>query len=83
MKWHNLNIGVKISINTGTGLLLWAAGFFGLVYLAAHYPAVERIFPVALAGWTGGFISFLLKRNSNNKIDLEAAKVGVVKDTNG
>lgn len=78
LKWHNLCIGLRLSINTGVGLVFWAAGFFLLTHMASESPAVERLYPVALAGWMGGFVSFLLKRNANNKIDerLKIAKNG-------
>jgi hypothetical protein len=69
LKWHNLNIGFRLSINTGAGLVLWIGCFFRLLWLAERSPAVERLFPVALTGLTGAFVSFLIKRNSNNRID--------------
>ena len=73
-----MNISVKISINSGTALFVYLGAFFGLVLLAAHNPAIERLFAVALGGLTGAFAGFLIKRNSNNRIDLEAAKLKVV-----
>lgn len=80
MKWHNLNIGVKISINSGTALILFLISFFGLVVLAAFFPAVERLFVPALTGLTGALGGYLVKRANNNKLASEEtkAKIGVV-----
>ncbi len=83
LKWHNLNIGFRLAINTGVGLILWAIGFFILTHMAAHHDNVAQLYPVALTGWTSGFVSFLLKRNSNNKIRLAAAKDGLTLEADG
>lgn len=72
-KWHNLNIGIKISINSGTALLLFLVAFFGLLWMG-HNQAVERMFPVAIAALVGAFSGYLLKQNADNKLDVEAAK---------
>ncbi len=81
LKWHSLNIGFRRAINTGVGLILWAIGFFILTHMAAHHANVAQLYPVALTGWTGGFVSFLLKRNSNNKIRLAATKDNLTLET--
>lgn len=78
MKWHNLNIGVKISINSGTALMLFVTSFFGLVVLVAFFPAVERQFVAALTGLAGAFGGYLVKRNSNNKLALDEKKAKLI-----
>jgi hypothetical protein len=65
-----------VKINSGAAGLVWVVGFFAMLALVALSDAIAIVYPVALAGWTGGLISILLKNNSNNKLDLEAAKVG-------
>jgi len=70
-----INVELRVSINTGAGLLIWVASFFGLLWMAQHHESIERIFPVALTGLTGALITFVIKRNSNNKIDLEAKRL--------
>lgn len=65
-----------VKINSGAAGLVWVVGFFVMLALVAVSSAIAGQYPVALAGWTGGLVSILLKNNSNNKIDLEAAKVG-------
>jgi len=74
LKWHNLNIGFRLSINTGVALVVWALGFFLLTHMAAHHDKVLQLYPVALTGWTGGFISFGFKRNANNKLRVATSK---------
>ncbi len=81
LKWHSLNIGFRLAINSGVGLVIWAIGFFILTHMAAHHANVAQLYPVALTGWTGGLISFLFKRNSNNKIRLTAAEKGLTLET--
>lgn len=73
-----LDMDLKITINSGAALLIFALGFFLLVLLAGYCQAIERIFPVALGGWAGAFAGFLVKRNANNKnaISLETVKSG-------
>lgn len=74
-KWHNLNIGIKISINSGTALLLFLGAFFLFLGFVALFPPVEKNFLVGLGGLTGAFVGYLKKRDSNNKIDLQAEKL--------
>ena len=72
-----IKANIAININSGAGLILWALGFFGLLWMAQHHPSIQALYPVAVAGWTGGFIAILFKRYSDNKLDLEAARSGV------
>lgn len=72
-----IRFSVTININSGAGLILWALGFFGLLWMAQHHPAIQSVYPVAVTGWTGGFIAILFKRYSDNKLDLQAARDGV------
>jgi hypothetical protein len=65
-----------VKINSGAAGLVWVVGFFIMLVLVAVSSAIANQYPVALAGWTGGLVSILLKNNSNNKLDLEAAKTG-------
>lgn len=72
-----MNIKLCVSINSGMALIIYALGFFGMLWMAQNHPAIERMFPVALAGWTGAVSFFWIKRNSNNKINLETEKLKV------
>jgi hypothetical protein len=73
-----MNAKFIVSINSGAALLIYIAGFFILTIMAGLMPAVERVYTVALTGWTGAVSFFWLKRNSNNKITLEADKAGLL-----
>jgi hypothetical protein len=66
-----MNVNIRITINSGAAFILYSIGVFALVYGTSISPAVERIFPVALSGWTGGVAGFWMKRNANNKLALE------------
>jgi hypothetical protein len=76
-----INWQMNISINSGTALLLFVLSYFLLVWMAQHHDSIERIYPVALGGLVGAFSGYLLKRNSNNKIELEAGKAGITTGT--
>lgn len=65
-----------VKINSGAAGLVWVVGYFILLAAVALFDKIGPHYPVALAGWTGGLISILLKNNANNKLDLEAAKTG-------
>lgn len=67
-----MNITASVRINSGAALLLYLVNFQIMLLEAAKWPAVERLFPVAIGALTGAFAGFLVKRNSNNKLDLEA-----------
>jgi len=75
MKWYNLNVGLKISINSGTALILFLASFFLLLGFVAKFPSVEKNFLIALGGLTGAFVGYLKKRDRNNVLDIEAKKI--------
>lgn len=80
VQWHNLNIGFKVSINSGAALVIYLVQFQILIIEAAIWSAVERLFPVAIGALTGVFAGFLVKRNANNKLyntaELEKIKSG-------
>jgi hypothetical protein len=61
-------------INSGAAGIIWAIGFFVMLGLVAISKAIATQYPIAVAGWTGGLVSILLKNNANNRLDLEAAK---------
>ena len=63
-----MNLNIRVSLNSGAALILWAIGVFGMIVGSSLSPAVERIFPVALSGWTAGVTAFWVKRNANNKL---------------
>lgn len=67
---------LNVKINSGAAGLIFVIGFFAMLGLVAISERIAGVYPVALAGWTGGLISTLLKNNANNKLDLEAAKAG-------
>jgi len=83
MKWHNFNIGLRFHIDTGVGLFMWILCFFGLLWMAQHHPAIERLFPVALTGLTGSFITFVIKRHGSNKIESQERIATAGCDKNG
>lgn len=66
---------IRISINSGAALVLFVLAFFGLLGLVALSPAVAGVYAVALGGLTLAFGGYLKKRDSNNKVALEAQKV--------
>ena len=68
---------MKVQLNSGAALVLYTISYFGLNFMAAFFSAIAQLYPVALGGLTGAFAGFLVKRNSNNKITLEAEKAGV------
>lgn len=72
-----MKIELRVNLNSGAALIIWALGVFGILWMAQVHPSIERLFPVALTGWTGGFGSYLLKRKSNHTIDLEAKKIEI------
>jgi positive regulator of sigma E activity len=85
VKWHNLNVGFKVSINSGAALILYLVNFHLLTIEAAYSPAIERLYPVAIGALTGAFAGFLVKRAANNKLEstaiLEKIKKGVVEES--
>jgi len=85
VQWHNLNIGFKVSINSGASLVIYLINFHILTLEAAMWPAIERIYPVAIGALTGAFAGFLVKRAANNKLEstaiLEKIKKGVVEES--
>jgi hypothetical protein len=72
-----LNAKLNVSVNSGSSLLLYVLSFFALNFQAAYYPAIAELYPVAVGALTGAFAGFLVKRNSNNKITLEAERNGI------
>jgi len=76
----NCNIGFKVSINSGAALILFVINFHLLIIEAALWPAIERIYPVAVGALTGAVAGFLVKRANNNKLynsaELEKIKSG-------
>jgi len=65
-----------VKINSGAAGLVWVIGFFIMLACVQFSKAIAAQYVTALTGWTGGLVSILLKNNSNNKLDLEAAKTG-------
>jgi hypothetical protein len=68
---------ISIVLNTGSAVILWGLGFFGMLWMSQHHPSIASLFPTAMGGWTGGFAAILFKQWSNNKLDLDAAKAKV------
>jgi len=71
-KWHNLCIGIKISLNSGAALLLFTATFFLLYYLAGTNQTLASLYPMALGGLTWAFTGFLIKRSTDKKVGYNA-----------
>lgn len=74
---------IRADINSGGALILFIASFFCLVAGVALSSAIERIFAVALAGLTGSFGGYLVKRNSRDKIELSKSRICDDPDRNG
>lgn len=70
-----MTLKLNISINSGAALVIFVVCFFALLALVAASARVAAVYAIALTGLTGAFGGYLLKRNSNNKIDLEAERV--------
>ena len=77
MKWHNLNIGFRIAINSGVALLLYVPALYLFYKAADGSPTLAGLFPAAATALTAAFGGFLVKRGHNNKIKLAAAKDGL------
>jgi len=72
-----IDIGIKISINSGAALILFLVSFALLLLGVAFFPPIAENFVAAgtlLVGATGAFWA---KRNANNKITLDAEKAGL------
>lgn len=67
---------LNVSVNSGAALLLYIVSLFGILFMVAYYPPVERNVIGIMTALTGAFGGFLAKRVSNNKIKLEAEKAG-------
>lgn len=72
-----MNISIRISINSGAALILFLVAFFLLLGFVAMFPPIEKNFVAALTGLVGAFSGYLIKRNSNNVLNLKAEKAGV------
>lgn len=70
-----------ISINSGTALILFVVSFFLLLVGVAISPAIERNFIGAGTILAGAFGGYLVKRNANNNLMLEADKAGLCNGT--
>jgi len=70
MKWHNLNVGFKVSINSGAALLLYIPSLFALYFGACFNPLLVGLFPTAAGFLTGAFSAFLVKRYKGDQLDI-------------
>jgi positive regulator of sigma E activity len=84
VKWYNLNFEFKFSINSGAALILYLLNFHILTIESAYFPAIERLYPVAVGALTGAFAGFLVKRHANNKLEntqaIEEMKIAPCKE---
>ena len=69
LRWHSLAVGVKISLNSGAGLLLFIGAFFALVLLARGSDRITQLFPVAAPILWGAFAALLVKRHQDRRIN--------------
>jgi len=78
MKWHNLNVSIRIKLSVGASLLFYALVFMGILWTAKFVSAVEKNIIGILFAWTTGFGGFLAQQHGSNKLDVEAAKSNAV-----
>lgn len=80
LRWRNLCVGIKISLNSGAALLLYVASFFLLFHWAGLSDRGASMYPVAIGALTGAFGGFLVKRFSDKKVgsnnEVEKLKIG-------
>lgn len=80
LRWRNLCLGIKISLNSGAALLLYISSFFLLFHWAGLSDRGASMYPVAIGALTGAFGGFLVKRHTDKKIgfsnDVEKLKIG-------
>lgn len=74
MKWHNLNVAIRIKISSGTALLIWLIAFFGVLAISKWIPAVAENVILILTALTTGMGGYLVKDHKSNQLDVEAAE---------
>lgn len=74
LKWHNLNLGLRISINSGTALLIYIPSLYFFFHACKDSPPLAGLFPIASSALTVAFGGFLVKRDRNNKLRIESTK---------
>jgi hypothetical protein len=77
LKWHNLNLGLRISINSGTALLIYIPSLYLFFNACKNSPTLAGLFPIASSALTLAFGGFLVKRDRNNKLRVESTKDGL------
>jgi hypothetical protein len=65
----------NLQINSGMALILFVVCFFGLLWMARGHPEVAEVYTMALTGLLTAFGGYLVKRNSNNKIELRSQQI--------
>lgn len=78
MRWLNVNMTLRVKVNSGAALILFLASFFLLLLGVAFFPAIATNFIAAGGILVGAFGGYLRKEHANNQLDLEAAKANVV-----
>lgn len=78
MKWYNLNIGFRVSINSGAALLLYLPALFILYFGATASPVLKDLFIPAITALTGAFTGFLVRRTASDKTET-AVKIETLK----
>lgn len=74
----NINMAIRVKVNSGASLLLFLSAFFLLLAGVAFFPPVAENFLAAGGILVGAFGGYLRKEHANNQLDLEAAKANVV-----
>lgn len=74
----NINMAIRIKVNSGASLILFLGAFFLLLAGVAAFPAIATNFLAAGGILVGAFGGYLRKEHANNQLDLEAAKANVV-----
>lgn len=77
-----MTVNLEVKIDSGASLILYVLCYFGTIIAAAVFPDVmENITPL-LTALTGAFGGYLLKKNSDNKLDVQVAKDGTAQAIN-
>lgn len=79
----NITASFRVTINSGTALILFLLSLAALLVGVALSPAVASVFLEAGGLLTVAFGGYLKKRDSDNQINLKAGIAGLAADPGG